>query len=332
MKRFIWLILGVGLLWGILAVIKVSSKNNDGFSYEEIAVKNPSEVTKVLLTDKDGNSVKLSKEEDVWMVNNSIPAFKPHIDILLNKTINKLDVVGPVPEAAKEGLIRRMVGESIHVEIFNKDKKLSGYYVGGSNPDQTGTYFHIEGSDVPYVVNIPGFRGLLTPKFSTSLEDWYSKTIFDYEPEEIEWISLVYHNEKNQNFRLLIKDSTYMLHPGNKINQQAAKSYFALYKFKNFEGYAPYLDQATKDSIKASQPFLTITVKPYEYSERELKLFKKGGLVSGRSLYDKKGDAIVEDVERYFAAYTGFDRLVTVQDYTIGKLLVKRDYFTIPSE
>jgi hypothetical protein len=329
MKKYS-LLIGIVLLLAVVLVIYTMKKEESSFDFATIAIDESEAFDKIVMRDKDQKEIVLTKKEDGWWVNNEYPAFAPNIDILLNKTLNKVEVKGPVPQNAKDIIIKSLIAKATHVEIFNKDEKIRSYYVGGANAEQNASYLHVEGGETPYLAHIPGFRGVLAPKYSTSVEDWYDKTIFDYTPEQIEWISLVYPFEQNQNFRLLREDTTYAIHPGNTINQVAAKSYFALYKFRNFEGYAPYLTQATKDSIKTSTPFLVITVKPVNQPERELKLFKKGGLVDGRTLYDKNGDPIVEDVERYFATISGFDRLVTVQDYIIGKLLVKRSNFVAP--
>ena len=56
-------------------------------------------------------------------------------------------------------------------------------------------------------------------------------------------------------------------------------------------------------------------------------MYRKGSFQMDNSLYDKRGQLILEDTERYFATLTNFPYLVTVQEYTIGKLLVKRSYF-----
>lgn len=326
MRKYSWII-GVVLLLAVAYWVYNSRKEKNSFDFATIAIDESEAFDRIVMRDKDQNEITLTKKEDGWWVNDEYPAFAPNIDILLNKTLNKVEVKAPVPQNAKDIIIKSLIAKATHVEIFNNDEKIRSYYVGGANAEQNASYLHVEGGETPYLAHIPGFRGVLAPKYSTSVEDWYDKTIFDYTPEQMEWVSLVYPNETGANFRLLREDTSYSIHPGNTINQVAAKSYFALFKFRNFEGYASYLTQDTKDSIKNSTPFLIITVKPVNQPERELKLFKKGGLVDGRTLYDKNGDPIVEDVERYFATISGFNRLVTVQDYIIGKLLVKRNNF-----
>ena len=72
---------------------------------------------------------------------------------------------------------------------------------------------------------------------------------------------------------------------------------------------------------------MSIEVIPFKGKPMKLNLHRKGSFQMGNSLHDKRGQLILEDTERYFASFTDFPFLVTVQEYTMGKLLVKRSYF-----
>ncbi|MCH1472413.1 MAG: DUF4340 domain-containing protein [Bacteroidia bacterium] len=300
-------------------------------SYRDIsrfAVENPEEISLIKMKDRQGNEVILSKKDEDWYVNNKIKTFKPKIESLLNETIKNIRIKGPVAKTAQQNVIRKMVGRSIHVQIFQKDECIRDYYVGSSNPDRSSTYIHINGSNTPYEAHIFGFANLLEPKFSTLEKDWFDQTIFDFSSEQIESIKVIHHQDSSESFQIARIDSSYNLIPQiNNFSQSAARSYFSLFSFKNFEGFANYLNQEQKDSIKNAQPFISIKVTPTSGKPIELKLHRKGSFEMGNSLYDKRGQLIVEDTERYFATFTDFPFLVTVQEYTMGKLLVKKSYF-----
>lgn len=292
------------------------------------AVENPEEISRIKMKDRQGNEVILSKNEGIWFVNKKLKAFKPKIESLLNETIKNIRIKGPVAKTAQQNVIRKMVGRSIHVQIFKEDKCIRDYYVGSSNPDRSSTYIHINGSNTPYEAHIFGFASLLEPKFSTQEKDWFDQTVFDFSSEEIKSVEVIHHQDSNESFQIYQIDSSYSIKPKiSSFSQSAARSYFSLFSFKNFEGYANYLDQEQKDSIKNATPFISIKVTPYVGKSIQLKLHRKGSFQMGNSLYDKRGQLILEDTERYFATFTNFPFLVTVQEYTIGKLLVKRSYF-----
>ena len=293
----------------------------------DFAVDDSETVDKIILSDRENNKVVLTKVGETWMVNNKFPAFKPVVDLFLNETVNKVKIKGPVAKAMQDDVIRYMIVKSIQCEIYQNGKLTKNYYVGGSNSDETGTYVHLEGGSTPYVAYIPGFKGIITPKYSTDVRDWYSKTIFDYEPDDIKSIQVTNYEQPNESFSLINSDGSYIIKPAGPLSQQAAKSYFALFKFKNFEGFAPYLKQETKDSIRKQSPLMEIAVTDVKNEVKKLTIYRKGNFDGNQTLHDKKGDVIVADVERYFATYTGMDSLVTIQDYVFGKIITSRSLF-----
>lgn len=325
MRKYVWLIIILLAAGG--AYYYFNQSNAPIVNEKNFAMADTDAVTKISLVDRERHTVVLSKKEDKWYVNDTFEAFTPSIDLFLNETIKKLRVKGPVPKPAQDNTIRKMVGKAVHVKIYEGEEMVRDFYVGEATPEKDASYLHINGSRVPYLAHILGYNSILYPKFSTDVHDWYNRSVFDYTPEEIQSVSINYLREPNQSFTLTCKDSTYTIQPSiPNLNQVAAKSYFAMFSFKNFEGYAEYLTQETKDTIKAQTPHIQLTLKLTDGSEKQLNLFqKKSG--NGNTLVDKKGHVIVEDTERYFATFTGFPYLVTVQEYNFGKLLVKRSYW-----
>ena len=123
-------------------------------------------------------------------------------------------------------------------------------------------------------------------------------------------------------------DSIYQIQPAiGHLSQSAARSYFSLFTFKNFEGFANYLTPKSKDSIAKAMPFMTISAVLTNGKTKELRLHRKGGITDGQTLFDKDGNTIIQDTERYFATFTGFKQIVTVQEYVFGKLITRRSYF-----
>jgi len=325
MKKYIGILalLVVGMVGYYFAEKKSSSTVDD----KNFSLKNTDNITRISLEDRSRKRVVLTKKEDTWFVNNKIKAFAPKVNLFLSTAISKIRVKGPVPKTAHETTIRKMVGKAIHVRIYEGENLVRDYYVGEATPEQDASYLHINGGKVPYLAHILGYNSILYPKFSTDKNDWLDKTVFDYNVDEIESVEIDYLNEPDESFILTRKDSMYELTPGiNSLNQIAAKSYFALFSFRNFEGYADYLEQNVKDSLKGSAPHIKVTVNLSNGKQQTLHLYqKKSG--DGNTIYDKTGNPIVEDTERYFASFTGFPYLVTVQEYIFGKILVKRSYW-----
>ena len=327
MKKYIWIVLILLAAVSIVALILYDNGEANLRDETNFAIENPEVIIKIMMKDRAGNEVILEKKQDTWYVNEDHKAFLPSVDLLLNKALNKIRIKGPVPSSMRNNVISAMGSRSIHIQIFDEDKKIRDYYLGTPTPDETGSYLHIEGAKTPYIAHILGFKGILDPKFSTDENDWLDRSVFDYTAEEIESVSIQNYELPNESFTLSKKDSNYILTPPlPALTISAARSYFALFTFKNYEGFAEYLPQAAKDSIQTSQPFMTVTVKTYEGESKTLNIFRKGSN-QNKTIYDNNGDLLVKDTDRYFATFTGFDRLVTIQDYVFGKIITKRSFF-----
>jgi hypothetical protein len=328
MKRYLWIVLLIAAIAGTFILLRTGDGEANLRDEMNFAIENVEDIDRISIKDREGNSVLLEKDGDDWILNKEYKAFPLTIQVFLNETLNKIRMKGPAPKPAQEDVIRTMAGHSKHVIISSKGKEMRNYYVGFPTNDQKGTYLHISGSKTPYIAHILGSSGIIDPKFSSDIKDWYDQSIFDFTSDEISSIQVVNNELPNESFLLSRQDSTYTIQPPvPNLSTSAARSYFALFKFKNFEGFADYLKQESKDSIKLAIPFMTITVKTIDGESKELKIHRKTGNNDGNSLYDKQGHILVEDTERYFATYTGFDKLVTIQDYTFGKLITKRSFF-----
>lgn len=294
----------------------------------EFAVEDIASVNRVMMQNRSGDKVELSKKADgQWMVNEDYPAFLPYVEIFLDKTLSKIKVKGPVAKAARDNVIRHMISSAIRVDVYQNSKKVKTYYIGEHTPDMKGTYMHIEGSNTPYIAYIPGLNGYITPNYSLDAKEWYDHSIFDYSVDSIAQIEMRHYTEAEASFKLKKNGDVYSIEPASGgLSIQAAKSYFALFHFKNFEGYADYLSEEAKDSIKHSAPIMELIVTDINGTEKHLKVFVKGSQ-SKEGLVDDKGNVLAYDPERYFATFTGMPHLVTIQDYTFGNLLVKRKDF-----
>jgi hypothetical protein len=323
MRKYIGLII-LGLAVGLVYYL-TTQRSGEAHLRDEVkfAVNDVRNIDMISMKDREGNTILLEKKGEKWTVNKEYPASEPAIKLLLNETLSQIRIKGPVSSAARDNVIRSMVGRSKHIKIYEKGELIRNYYVGQPIPDQTGSYLHIEGSKTPYVAHILGFGDVLDPKFSTDIQDWYDHTVFDYKPSEITKITVKNYENPTESFELTRVDSFYsIMPPVANFSQSAARSYFSLFSFKNFEGYANYLKPETK-----ATPFLSITALLKNGKSTEMKLHRKGNFAEGQTLVDQKGNTVVQDTERYFATFTGFKYLVTVQEYVFGKMIVQKSFF-----
>jgi hypothetical protein len=328
MKKYVlYIAIALSAVGGYYLFTHYKSENivqdESNFAFKEV-----DELDKIVLKDRSKNTVTLTKKENIWYVNGKYKASKSSMDLLLHETLNKIRIKGPVPTPARENVIRSMISYAKHVQLYIEEELIRDYYVGQPTPNQEGSYLHLNGAKVPYIGHIFGSSGVLDPKYSTDINDWYDRTVFDYKPEEIKQIQVVNNEMPAESFALTRSDSMYSIQPPiANFSQSAARSYFSLFSFKNFEGFAPYLTEAAKDSISKATPYMTIRVVLQNGKVQELNLHRKGSNEGDNTLIDARGNTVVQDTERYFATFTGFHTLVTIQEYVFGKMITRRSFF-----
>ena len=328
MKKYLWILAVVVIGFGAYIFLKNGNSEAQLRDVTNFAISDIEAVDQIKMKNRQGDEVILKKIDNKWYVNGDQLAFEPKVNQFLNKTLAKIRIKGPVQKSARENVIRSMVGDSKHIVIYSDNEVIRDYYVGRAVQNQKGSYIHLKGSDVPYIAHILGLIGVIGPQFSCKSEDWLNRTIFDYAPEEITQIEVENNEIPSESFVLNREDSIFQISPPIAgFTQSAARSYFSLFKFKNFEGFAPYLKQSSKDSIKQTKPFMRITLILKTGDQKSINIYRKTSQDGDNTLTDKKGHTIVEDTERYFATFSGFDRLVTIQEYTFGKLITKRSFF-----
>jgi hypothetical protein len=322
-KIFIGLaiLLVVGIFYWYVNKESYTTTEKDEVSFAVTDVEN---IDRIVMRNRDGVGVDLQKKGDDWFVGDQ-KAFDKQVESLLNNTISRIAVRGPVASNFRKYVIGQMASQAIKVTIYSKGKKIKTYYVGEPDQHNRSTYMFLEGSDTPYETYIAGFEGFLTPRFHVIEDDWIDRILFDYTPEYLSQISINYYEDPESSF-VLTRDGEEYFIDGKQIQSNIGKSYFSLYKYKGFEGYPTYLRDETIDSIAMSNPLLKIEVKDIDGNVNTLTMWYKGR-DTDRTLYDKKGNVLAPDVERYFAISDKIDKMIVVQDYVFGKLLVAKQHF-----
>lgn len=198
-------IVGIALTLLVLIGLAVYVSNLDSTStisgeLSDFAIEDTSSITKIFLADKNNQTITLDKTQNGWLVNNSFKAREDIMQVLL-ETIKKIKVRAPVSRSSFENIVKSIASNSVKVEIYQGSKKPSKvYYVGGPNQDHTGTYMLLEGSNVPFLMHIEGFRGYITPRYFTNINEWRTNAIFTLKPNQIQSIQLEFPKENEKSW------------------------------------------------------------------------------------------------------------------------------------
>ena len=272
-------------------------------SSNEFNIKDTGSITKVFIADMKGNHVLLERgSNNRWMVNNKYKTVQHNINNLL-ETINLMTVKAPVSKARYDKTIADMSTSGTKVEIYQgRSTPSKTFYIGTTNQDHTGNYMMIDGSSLPYLVHIEGFRGYLSPRFSCLENDWRLKSIFNYSPKDIAEIRLSRPGQPEKGF--VIKQTidgkvslyTNALVPVEDFEKGYILEYLDMFRNINFEMWEETKDPMFIDSVSTSIPLEVYTLKNMAGETTTLKTLLKP-LKSGM---DIDGNPIDHDQDRMY--------------------------------
>lgn len=248
----------------VVDLLKINNKYTSK-TLRNFEVRDTASVTKIFMVDKNNRTIELNRHKHEWTVNNTYPVRHDAIKLLL-ETIRTMRVKSPVAISAREEILRRMAGKSIKVEIYQGNKLFKTIYVGGVTQDNLGSYMLLEGSDTPFVIEIPGFRGYLSGRFSTDIKNWRTNVLIGIAPDRIKQVMFDYTNNKKANFT--IKQQVPGQYELYDVNNNRATSFDSLtvkglleqFEIAHFSSFVDLLGESVKDSVRQTIPAFTISL------------------------------------------------------------------------
>ncbi|MDR2009078.1 MAG: DUF4340 domain-containing protein [Bacteroidales bacterium] len=321
-------VLGIAVL--ILAIVYFSDnkKQNEKIILRDFAVADTASVNKIFLADKNNKTILLERHDEYWTVNEEHKARKDFVDILL-ETIKRLEVESPVPESKLPKVLRDLSTNGIKAEIYQNDKLVKTYYVG--NSDTKGTYMILEGSDVPFLMHIPGFAGFLTIRYTTELGEWRERIVFNYKVQDIAKVEVKHTEDPNESFIIYnYGNNRYNLTDINGNNTGVfdtlkVKEYLARIKFIGFESYMDdNIKQEKLDSI-ILQP--TISEYSIENRQGEVETLKTYYRQNTNNAFQDDGTLYDWDIDHLYGIIKDDKEIVLLQFYIIDPISIKKSSF-----
>jgi hypothetical protein len=182
----------------------------------------------------------------------------------------------------------------------------------------------------PFIVSIPAFRGLLANLFRTDENYWRNKTIFDYEPQNIQSIKVEYPQEQLKSFQVNnYNNGTFAIQNLAQnifiedFDVEKVARYFTYFQRIVFKDVVNDLSKATTDSILNSDPYCVITVKDESDEENKVAIYRK----PSDKKYDEFGQELKFDYDRAYASFNHNKELIIIQYYIFDPLFKEIDYF-----
>lgn len=328
MKKFLLPVLAAALATLSIWAIFRQSSGTINQELKDFAVKDTASIRQIFLADRAGNKILVKRlNAGEWMVNDSFPARKQTIKNLL-EVIYRVDIQSRVSKKGTKQVLENLQISGIKCEIYldDPDEPAKVYYVGGHTQDAAGTFMMIEGSDAPFVTEIPGFVGYLTPWYPTKLIDWRDKILFSYAPEEVLMAQVTYPSFPDRSFRLTSKNGKHTVQSvstGKTVTEPdtvAIANYLALLRNVPFEDWNRLYSDAQKDSLLATSPVCIYEITNTKKEKASIRIHPMP--INERSLVleDSTGAPLQFDVDRMFALIEQTGELVVIQHFVFDPL------------
>lgn len=303
--------------------------------YRDFAIEDTASIDRIFIADYDGNTADLKKiEQGHWTINDKYKARQDGVDLML-KTFNAIAIKEPVAESAFETVVKTLASNSTKVEIYaGGERPIKVYYVGHATKSHHGTNMLLEldgkKSAKPFVTHVPGFYGFLSTRFFTEENKWRHRGIFELNPEDIASIRLAYLETPFRSFEIKSNaEGQYDITDLNgqqkidEVHTAAVMEYLRRYQSVHFELIADETTDHERDSVLASPPLHTFTVKDKAGNEILLKTYYKPG---DGTVNINTGVPYEHNVDRLYA-YVNEEDFVLMQWPTLDELLAYYEDF-----
>lgn len=343
-RNKIIIIVIAALLLGCLMVFVKPLIAKYTFSEKDFAVKETEKITKIILTNTNGEKSELTKENDVWMINHQYKAREKAVQSLLH-VIKNIQADYPVSKSGHNNVMKMMLGFNTKVEIFTTEKKaIKTYYVGPTTVTGDGTFMILEHkgkmTQKPYVTKILGMNGSLIPYYIADPKPWRSREIFAYPASNIKKIAITYPQTLEASFVIdnsgskpTISSSFNKFIPIVGLTADSAKlyEYIHYYEVTYAENYINEYDQI--DTIKNTSPYCIMQITDKNNKVNNITIYNLPTTERSKTQLDPMGNKIQYDTDKFVALINDGKDYALIQYYVFGKYFKRYEqFFNIPFE
>lgn len=335
---------------GIVTLIVVLSRGRGRTFHQDFQIEAagiPGGVTKIYMADKENNQVTLDFVNDSqWVVDGEFAASESMVELLL-QTLSEMRIRSQVNKSAAEGVIRQIAAKSVKVEVYYKDYRISWFndrfrlfpfqnsrviYVGHDTQDMMATYMYREGDKNAYIVNIPGFRGCLSPRFVVDPYAWRSHSIVSLPVQRIAKVELLIPANPEESFSVDRVGDGFVFnllnppHQADGFDTARVAQLLSSFVNLNFDEYAKVVPQVELDTTFSAAPRTILNVTDIDGNTHSLKTYIKYSNPDDLRAMPDTSMYQVFDINRLYAIVDSKDT-VLIQYYVFDNILQPASFF-----
>lgn len=324
MKKISVLLIGiVGIVVLAYVAINLSQKEkaSGDLSLIDFAIEDTASVDKIEIYDSfmDQEFTVKRNADGVW-VDKDGNCVQQEIPKIMLETFLKATLKGYVSKGASENMHNLLMAKHKSVKIYQNGKWTKTWYVGHPTQDHNGTHMLLETpevkSDLPVIMSMKGFYGILEPRFHADPKKYQCSFMFSFDRTDIENIKLVNRIEPYESFEISHRNGDYIVTSNGIPMKGIIKDnlIFYLNGFKNIHFNQPNYTLSEEDiqamKNKPADYELSIAGKTSTY---ELDLYR-------RLDPEASPDTLLYD-EDYLWGVLPEGEVVRMQYYVIGPLI-----------
>lgn len=260
------------------------------------------------------------------MVNGETPARPESVSTLL-RTIAQIRADIPVAKSMMEMVVKTMSAENTKVEIYDRQgTKIKTYFIGNPNRDYKGNFALMEESDIPFIVVIPGYDGIISTRYTTEILDWKSRSVFRNDLNTLAEISVRYPKMPDSSFTIVkMEDNSFALQNWKGYNPELTKHFASQFNNLNCENFV--MDKYKLDSLKNAEPVCIMTTKETSGKSSSIKIYYRPVSYRTKMQFTYEGDTINFDLDKFYGLMNNETDLAVIQNFVFGKLFIGPRYF-----
>jgi len=252
----------------LILVIYLSTRENfSAVDKQLFQVEDQTEIDKVVIKPAQGEKVELGFEGGRWRVNNTYDADPQMIKILfatLLQTEPRREVAVPIQDSISNHI--RATGHA--VELYTGDNVVKHFWVGG-NDRKTETWFQLI-DDVPYIVQVPGYRLYIASVFELTANEWRDKRIFNFNWQNFKSLETRF-SQSNQDFTISFVNQLFVINEVEVADTTKLSTY--LESVFNLQADQFLSVSGKYDSLLTTTPVYSISIKDIANREYKLEVF-----------------------------------------------------------
>ncbi len=334
MKKIISLIVAI-IIVGILSYFVYDLNKNKGKSDTqliEFSIKETDEIDKIIITDPNGNTFEILKNEDLWTDKDGGCINQESVAFIID-AIKNIEFKGYLADSEMKKAKKDMSAQHIRVDIFVDGDWEKTWYIGNSTQDHYGQIMQLDSkkygkSAFPVIMKIKGVHGIISPRFFADYRQWMCTNIFSLDINEIAKVEVEAKEEPSRSFTVIKNGNDMKVYQEDKLLNNVDTSmifrYLNQYKKIHFESPNYELNPLQIDSVIKTTPFAILTVTETSGKVNKLRCFRIK--TSGNRQKIGHIEFRDNDEDRFWCELPN-GQLVKCQYFVFNKLLLGHVYF-----